>query len=451
MRATFDDSRAALRREMLQVGMGAGALLLRWITSHEATVVAAAALVFNSAALPYLAPSLTRPFRGHRHFDPGLVLFPASVLLLLFLIPERLDIVAATWGIMAAGDGMAAIVGRRISSAPIPWNRSRTVAGSAAFVIFGGAAGAFLSWWCSPRVMPPPFPWFTIWMPFAAALAAAAAETLPIRLDDNVSVPVAAAAVLWSASVVNEDLVAAALARAGGVLPAALAANAVVATAGYFAGTVTRTGALCGAIIGIVILETAGWSGWGLLLATFAIAVIASRLGLQRKAMLGIAEPRAGRRGVANAIANTGVAVVAAVLSATTYAADVALIGFVAALAAGGSDTVASEIGKAWGRRTVLVTTLGRVRAGTSGAMSLEGTAAGLTAAVALAGIAIVLGLAPRSALPAIVIGATAGSLIESVLGATLETQGVLDNDVLNLINTAVAALAAIWVFLTFK
>ena len=57
-----------------------------------------------------------------------------------------------------------------------------------------------------------------------------------------------------------------------------------------------------------------------LLLATFALAVVTSRLGLRRKTLLGIAEERGGRRGAGNAIANTGVAAAAAVLGALSYA-----------------------------------------------------------------------------------------------------------------------------------
>lgn len=43
-----------------------------------------------------------------------------------------------------------------------------------------------------------------------------------------------------------------------------------------------------------------------------------------------------------------------------------------------------------------------------------------------------------------VVIGATAGALVETVLGATLEGPGILDNNVLNFINTAVAAVLAL-------
>ena len=124
-----------------------------------------------------------------------------------------------------------------------------------------------------------------------------------------------------------------------------------------------------------------------------------SRLGLRRKTLLGIAEERGGRRGAGNAFANTGVAAIAAVLSALTYATGPALAAFVAALAAGGSDTAASEIGKAWGRRTYLVPTFRRVPPGTSGAVSLEGTAAGLIGAFALGGLGVAFGLIPSGAL----------------------------------------------------
>jgi uncharacterized protein (TIGR00297 family) len=116
----------------------------------------------------------------------------------------------------------------------------------------------------------------------------------------------------------------------------------------------------------------------------------------------------------------------------------------VAALTAGGSDTVASEIGKAWGRSTFLVTTIGRVKPGTPGAMSLEGTAAGIVAALALAAVGVMLGLAPHGSIVPIAIAATAGSLVESALGATLEGPGILNNDMLNFINTAIAAAVAV-------
>jgi uncharacterized protein (TIGR00297 family) len=281
---------------------------------------------------------------------------------------------------------------------------------------------------------------FVLIAPVAAAFAAALVETIPVRLDDNVSVPATAAAVLWIASLASGDVWSVSSRAVAAALPWAVAVNAVVAWLGYRARTVTVSGMIGGAVVGIVIFACAGATAWVFLFINFLVASLVSRLGLKRKALLGIAEERGGRRGAGNALANCGVAVAAAVAAVCTPYRAEALLALTAALAAGGSDTVASEIGKAWGRATFLVTSARRVKPGTPGAMSLEGTAAGLVAALGLASTAVALGLIPSSTIPLIVAGATAGALIESALGATLEGPGILNNDMLNFINTAVAA-----------
>jgi uncharacterized protein (TIGR00297 family) len=431
--------------------MGTLALLLRYLTAYEATLLAAVAVAFNLYALRRIAGHLYRPTEFRQRFRSGITLYPIAVLLMLLVLPDRRDIVAAAWGILAFGDGMATLAGHHVRSPRIPWNREKSIVGSAAFILFGSAAGSFLCWWCQPAVIPPAYAWFAIWMPVLATIAAAAVETVPIRLDDNISVPATAAAVLWCTSLISEDLAETFAVAALGALPMAIVANASVAAAGYFARTVTVSGAICGAALGIAIVVSAGWGAWALLLATFALAVIASRLGLQRKTMLGIAEERGGRRGAGNAFANTGVAAAAAVLGALSYAHQPAHVAFAAALAAGGSDTVASEIGKAWGRRTFLVSTFSRVPPGTSGAISAEGTAAGLLGALALGAVGVACGLVPAWTLSIIVASATVGSLVESVMGATLEGPGIVNNDVLNFLNTAIAAATAIFLMDVFR
>jgi uncharacterized protein (TIGR00297 family) len=434
-------------RQLVHVAMGGFALLLRFLSWYQAVILAATAVAFNMWLLRRVTHGrLHRPAEISEPIPGGIVFYPTSVLLLLLLIPSRPDIVAAAWGILAAGDGAATLIGRRAGGPRIPWNREKSVAGTVAFIVFGGAAGAFLAWWCRPIVIPPPFLWFSIVAPLFAAAAAAAVETLPIRLDDNLTVPASAALVLWPLSLVSEDLVAARAASVGALLPAALLANVAVAGAGFAARAVSLSGAICGTLIGLTIFLFTGWRGWALLLMAFAAATVTSRMGLRRKAILGIAEAREGRRGAGNAIANTGIAAAAAVVSAVTYANHGAMIAFVAALTAGASDTIASEIGKAWGKRTWLLVPWRRVPPGTSGAMSLEGTAAGLLGAFGLAAAALGLELVPARTLLPIVAGATIGSLVESFLGATLEANGVLNNDVLNFINTGVAAYAALMI-----
>jgi len=134
----------------------------------------------------------------------------------------------------------------------------------------------------------------------------------------------------------------------------------------------------------------------------------------------------------------------AAVAAVTTPYPAAAVLALVVALTAGGSDTVASEVGKSWGHATFLITTFRRVKPGTPGAISFEGTVAGLIAALVMAAIAASLALISGRLIPVVVVAATVGALVESALGATLEGPGILNNDMLNFINTAVAAAVAL-------
>jgi uncharacterized protein (TIGR00297 family) len=453
-------------RQWVHIASGLFALLLRVLNGWQSAALAAAALAFNLLLLPRVGgKQLYRPVDHARGFPLGILLYPLSVLLLTLAFPSRLDIAAAAWGILAFGDGFATLVGRSrtegtaetaktaennsfsassaVSAVPsgrLPWNPDKSIAGTLAFIVFGGIAGVALAWWVRPAVAPMPPLIFALAAPLAAAVLAALVETIPVRLDDNISVPATAAAVLWIASLMTVPAVSGALGAMVSALPWALGVNALTGWLGYRARTVTRSGALAGVAVGALIYVGGGAGAWVLLLVTFLAASVTSRLGLARKERLGIAEERGGRRGAGNAIANCGVAAAAAVCAVTTPYPAEALCALAAALTAGGSDTVASEIGKAWGRSTFLVTTLSRVKPGTPGAMSVEGTIAGLLGAFALAAAGATLGLIPFSAVLLVVAAATAGALVESALGATLEGPCILNNDMLNFLNTAVAA-----------
>ncbi len=435
---------AADARQIFHVAVGSLALLLLFAAWWEAAVLVGVVLTCTLYVLPRAAPGVYRASERRRRYLSGVALHPLAVLLLIVLLPDRRDIVAAAWGILVFGDGAAALVGSRAGGRRLPWNPLKSLAGTVAFVAAGSAAGAALCWWCRPVIVPPPYVWFSLAGPLLAALAAAAVETIPIKLDDNISVPATAAAVLWWLSLFSGDALAALDHTVVVHLLIAVAVNAAAAGAGYAARTLTPGGAIGGALLGAAILLTAGWSGWLVLMATFAMAVVTSRLGARRKDRLGIAEARGGRRAAANAFANTGVAAAAAVLSAASYATEPALIGFVAALAAGGSDTMASEVGKAYGGRVFLFPTFHRVAPGAPGGISSIGTLAGLVGALVLAALGAASGLIPSNALLPVVAGATIGAFAESALAASLEGPGILNNDVLNFLNTATAAASAV-------
>src|SRR5207237_8138382 len=98
--------------------------------------------------------------------------------------------------------------------------------------------------------------------PIVAAICAALVETIPVRLDDNISVPFAAAAVLWLIALMSLEVWSASKAEVLRTLPWAVAFNTVVAWLGYRALRVLSSGPVCGAVVGVVIYAACGASAW---------------------------------------------------------------------------------------------------------------------------------------------------------------------------------------------
>jgi uncharacterized protein (TIGR00297 family) len=287
---------------------------------------------------------------------------------------------------------------------------------------------------------------FTWWAPVAAAIVAGLVETIPVKLDDNVSVPLVAGAVMALATTVDAQALQFARTVLSDRLAWAVVINVTMAMAVQLAGSLTWTGAITGMLIGIVIYLGAGLSGWILLLLSFVSAVVSSRVGLKQKMIRGIAEAREGRRGAGNAIANCVVGAIGAWLMIVEPSDIRGALVLSAGLIAGASDTVASEIGKAFGGVPRVFPSFQPTAPGTPGAVSAIGTLAGLTAAVVMSLYAGAYLPGGSAIMLPVVIGATAGAFVESALATQFERDGVLNNDVLNFLNTGVAALVAVGV-----
>src|SRR5271165_4489010 len=198
-------------------------------------------------------------------------------------------------------------------------------------------------------------------------------------------------------------------------------------------------------------LWTPGWRTalWPLL-ALFLFTFAAPRFGRRHKEKLGTAEGKRGRA-ASQVAANLGVAVIAGIpLSVRQvwlgiHPGRVALISCIAALSEATADTLSSELGQVLGSEPRLLTTLRSVPAGTDGAISFSGTLAGAAgAAVVTAVAALVFHLTFRES--AIVFaGGMVGLFFDSLLGATFERRGWLNNDAVNALSTLAAALFAAW------
>jgi uncharacterized protein (TIGR00297 family) len=423
-------------RRLVHAGMGGLAFVLAYLTPPQAAALAGGAILFNLWVLPRLGGGrLFRPGERRAPWKSGIILYPASVLILIVLFHDRMEVAAAAWVMMAAGDAAAGWAGRRFGGARLPWNRTKTAAGTTAFALASGPAmGAVLVWMGRT-------PAEAAWMAASACLFGAFVESLPWRLDDNLTVPILGALFLAGLAQVETARLAAARPDLARDALVGAAVNLAVAVLFRRLGSVTRSGMIAGFAVGALTWAFAGWRGYAVLLAFFLLGTATTRMGLRRKKRAGIAhETRSAR----HALANCGVAVYLAFLSAAAGAPAVFLFAFVCAYATAAFDTVSAEIGEAYGGRPVLITTLRRVAPGTDGAVSFVGTLAGLAAALAVAGLAAGLGLLDAPRIGIVLAAAFAGSTVDSVLGATLEARGLMDNESVNFSNTLIGALAGI-------
>ena len=226
----------------------------------------------------------------------------------------------------------------------------------------------------------------------------------------------------------------------------AFALNGVLIALAQRVPLLTRAGWCHAAILGTILWGCLGWQGWTAVVLYLALGSLVTKVGFQQKQRQGLAEARGGRRSPANVWGSAAVgAVLALLIGSGLGPKPLLLVGFSASFAAKLADTFGSEIGKRYGRTTVLITTLRRVPPGTEGAVSLEGTLASAIGSLVMTAVVVVVQLVPAGPVAWLVaaVGLLA-TLLESLLGALLQERTPwLTNELVNAIQTAVAAVLA--------
>ena len=191
-------------------------------------------------------------------------------------------------------------------------------------------------------------------------------------------------------------------------------------------------------VLGTGCLAAFQWKGYVLVCLYFVAGTLVTKVGKRIKMEEGTYERNEGKRTPAS-VWGSGFAAFVCALLALWFAEEERLCallraGFVASFASKLSDTVASEIGKAYGKTTILISTMRPVPRGTDGAISVEGTMAGLVASGVYVVFALMLGLVNTAGAVACTVAAFLANNFESLLGATVQQKyDLLNNDVVNM------------------
>ncbi|HIQ05035.1 MAG TPA: DUF92 domain-containing protein [Anaerolineae bacterium] len=200
----------------------------------------------------------------------------------------------------------------------------------------------------------------------------------------------------------------------------------------YWRESLSASGIVGAVLTGTLIFGLGGWL-WGWLLIAFFISssVLSHYRELEKQSTIAAFE-KGGQRGLGQALANGGLGMLLAIIAALRPS-PVLFLAFLGAMAAVTADTWATELGVLSRKPPWLITTGHRVPPGTSGGITLMGTAAsvagggfiGLIAyGLVWGGLRLGVAATVREETNWIFEAAVAGfigALFDSLLGATLQ------------------------------
>ncbi|MFH1239794.1 MAG: DUF92 domain-containing protein [Candidatus Diapherotrites archaeon] len=147
------------------------------------------------------------------------------------------------------------------------------------------------------------------------------------------------------------------------------------------------------------------------------------------------------KRTTGNIIGNSGAALIALILGSW--------VGFFGAFAAALADTLSSEIGLLSKQKPKLITTMQEVEPGADGGVTWVGFMAALVGALIISGFYFFLFQDLKISIILIIAGFT-GSVVDSILGATLERKKMINNTIVNFIGSSSGALVAFGLSIMF-
>lgn len=206
------------------------------------------------------------------------------------------------------------------------------------------------------------------------------------------------------------------------------------------AGKLTLPAAIAALSIGVLVAAGGGPKGVGLLFTFFALGVWATGHRKDLKAKIPTEATHSQGRTAGQVFANGGVAALMALLALIdNEQTELYQLMLAASLASALADTASSELGMVYGRNFFNILSFKKEPKGLDGVVSLEGTIIGAAGAAIIS--LIHSGISQLSLI--VLIAGILGNLADSLLGAAFERKHLISNNVVNFLNTLLAALVA--------
>ncbi len=215
----------------------------------------------------------------------------------------------------------------------------------------------------------------------------------------------------------------------------------------------TKKGWIHAGALGTLLLGSIGGTGWVSVCIYLLLGTLVTKIGYKDKASRGIAEARGGKRGPENVWGSAATGCSLALLSSIwPKYLTLLMVGFASSFTAKLSDTFSSEIGKRFGKRTFLITSLKAVEPGTEGAISLEGSMAGLLGSLIMTVVMLKLSIISGISTAFIVfLSGYLATFLESFIGAVVQNKiEWMTNELVNFIQTTISAVISIYLYLIF-
>ena len=204
-----------------------------------------------------------------------------------------------------------------------------------------------------------------------------------------------------------------------------IAFSVLIAGIAYTRNSLSQSGTAGAVLIGTIIFGFGGWVLGVVLISFFVLSSLLSHYKTAAKKNLSEKFEKGNKRDLGQVLANGGAGALVAIVY-FFYPEPWIMAAFFGGIASVNADTWATELGVLAKNGPRLITTFKKVEIGTSGGISIQGTAAAFTGALAialLAGILLILDGAVNTwffILPTVAAG-MAGCLFDSLLGATVQ------------------------------